>query len=388
MEQNVFSQNTIEQAINAIKAHEAVIKSMKEKTADTGLEDVAQELLMEKFGISQIEAEEIVTDLLKGIKTFDNQYKTAVEQEKMSVAAQLSEITKDMGDGEKTVCYANILTALQLLDNDTVARDIVEERQKENAKKSIEELTSEIEALFNNNIALETLAEVVQSNVDKAALSKIAKNIEMKKDEYRFLTALWLYIDQREGNIQFAESDIKLPATSLGVLAGASIEALIATNDLNEGKIDLKRWQVIMKWILGTAFIFGVLVLTAYAGAIVGLSVIGLFMSVFGISLLSFIAALVLAVGLCWCLGDAIADSTEKLLNYLSIIYDKYIVIATQKASKWIVALKEWVNKTRQKAKDMKEADGIGENPANGEEINPQTGTDTIEGTFAEPALA
>lgn len=388
MEQNVFSQNTIDQAIHAIKAHEAVIKSMKERTAEAGLEDVAQELLMEKFKISQIEAEEIVTDLLKGIKTFDNQYKTAVEQEKMSVAEQLTEITKEMGDDEKSMCYANILTALQMLGNENADDDVVDIKQQENAKKSIEELTSEIEALFNSAISLETLAEVVQSNVDKDALGEIAENIEMKKDEYRFLVALWLYIDQREGNIQLAESDIKLPATSLGVLAGASIEALIATNDLNEGKIDLKRWQIIMKWILGIAFVVGVLALTAYAGAVVGLAAIGLFMSVFGTSLLSFIAAFIGAAWLCWCLGDAVADCSEKILNYLSDVYDKYIVIATSKVSKWIVVLKDWVNKSKQKAKGTKQIDGIDENPTNGAEINPQTNTDTTEGAFAEPALA
>lgn len=388
MEQNVFSQNTIEQAINAIKGHEAVIKSMKERTAEAGLEDVAQELLMEKFGISQIEAEEIVTDLLKGIKAFDDQFKTAVEQEVMSVAEQLAEITAEMGDDEKSKCYANILTALQLLGNADVDNDLVDKKQQENSMKSIEELTSEIEALFNSDISLETLAEVVQGNVDRDALSEIAKNLEMKKDEYRFLVALWLYIDQREGNIQLAESDIKLPATSLGVLAGASIEALIATNDLNEGKIDLKRWQVIMKWILGVAFVVGVIVLTAYAGAIVGLSAIGLFLSIFGTSLLSFIAAFVFAAWLCWGLGDAIAESSEKLLNYFSGVYDKYIVIATNKISKWIVALKEWVNKSKQKAKDLKQADGIDENPTNGVEINPQTSTEANEGGFVEPALA
>lgn len=82
MEKNVFSQNTVEQAVNVIKEHEAAIKAMKEKTGEMPLADVAQELLMEKFGISQIEAEEIVVDLKAGIENFDNQYKVTVKQER------------------------------------------------------------------------------------------------------------------------------------------------------------------------------------------------------------------------------------------------------------------------------------------------------------------
>lgn len=387
MKQNVFSKNTVEQAVNVIKEHEAAIKAMKEKAGEMPLADVAQELLMEKFGISQIEAEEIVVDLKAGIENFDNQYKVTVEQERISVVEQLAEKAKDLSDKERVDYYANILTAIQLLGKEDLTEDMVTAKQKENASKTTEELATEIEAMLNGEISLDALADAVLNSVNKEALSKIAKEIELRKDDYRFLVALWLYIDQREGKIKFSDSDVKIPTATLGALAGASIEALIATNDLNEGKIDLKRWQVIMKWILGTAFVVGIVFLTAYTAAFVGLSAILLFMSLFGASLLSLIAATVLAIYVCGCWGEAIGDCSVKALEYLSDVYDKYIIIVTDKVAKWIAVLKKWVARTIQKAKQGLKSDSNSVEP-NENIVDTQTNEGTTEETFVQPSLA
>lgn len=300
---------------------------------------------------------------------------------------QLAEKAKDLSDEERVDYYANILTAIQLLGKEDLTEDMVTAMQKENASKTAEELATEIEALLNGELSLDVLADAVQNNVNKEALNEIAKIIEMKKDDYRFLVALWLYIDQREGKIRFTDSDVKIPAVTLGVLAGASIEALIATNDLNEGKIDLKRWQVRMKWILGTAIFVGLLVLSAISFAFAGMSVILLYMSLFGNSLLALIAATALSIYLGNWLGGAIFDCSVEALEYLSDIYDKYIVIVTDKVAKWIAVLKKWVAKTIQKAKQGLKSDNSSVEP-NENVVTTQTNEGTTEETFMQPSFA
>lgn len=390
MEQNVFSQNTVEQAVNVIKEHEAAIKAMKEKTGEMPLADVAQELLMERFGISQIEAEEIVVDLKAGIENFDNQYKATVEQGRISVVEQLAEKAEDLSDEERVDYYANILTALQLLGKEDLTEDMVTAKQKENASKTAEELATEIEAMLNAEISLDALADAVQNSVNKEALNEIAKKIEMKKDDYRFLVALWLYIDQREGKIQFTDSEVKIPTATLGVLAGASIEALIATNDLNEGKIDLKRWQVVMKWILGTVFALSAVLLVGFLGVYVGAFLAFFILATLGANLFACIVGILLAVGLGWYLSDIVENCFEKSLDYLSKVYDKYIVVLTDKVSKWFALFKEWVARLSQKPDDPNGPNGdtvgnlINEAPSENSQVN----EGRTEETFVHPQLA
>lgn len=383
MEQNVFSQNTVEQAVNVIKEHESTIKAMKEKAGEMPLADVAQELLMEKFGISQIEAEEIVVDLKAGIENFDNQYKATVEQGRISVVGQLAEKAKDLSDEERVGYYANILTALQLLGKEDLTEDMVTAKQKDNASKTAEELATEIETMLNGEISLDALADAVQNSVNKEVLSKIAKEIELRKDDYRFLVALWLYIDQREGKIKFSDSDVKIPTATLGALAGASIEALIATNDLNEGKIDLKRWQVIMKWILGAAFVVGVILVYMYAAAFVFGATLGFLLTILGTGAFAVYISVVLAICLCVALGATACEYTEKALDYLSEVYDKYIVVLTDKVTKWFALFKEWMAKRGQKP------GGSTPNTPNGGTVDTQTNEGTTEDTVGQqPAFA
>ena len=357
MEKQVFSQNTIEQAVKAIKAHEVDIKSMKsDEMSLAETIDAAQKMLIQKFGFYPIESKAIVENLLKGIENFDTQYKANMENEKVVAADKLAEMTKDMSDEERINYCANLLTALQLLKQEDVSEDMITQKQKENAEKTVEVLTAEIEVLLNEGISLETLAGAVQNGVAKEALAKIAETIEMNKDYYRLLTALWLYIDQREGNIKLDETGKEIPTELLGVLAGAGIEVLIATNELNEGKIDLKRWQVILKFILGAALVAGAIVLVAYSAAILAAGVLLFFTSIFGISTWVFIVTFIIGAYLCALLGEVAGEYLMKLFDYLSDIYDKYIQIVTQKVSAWIAVIKGKVTNTVQKQK-AKETD-------------------------------
>lgn len=343
MTQNQFSHEAINQAVIAIKGHESDIQAMKEKCANMPLAEVAQTILIGKFGIAQIEAAEIVEDINKGIAEFDAQYRVNVSCESVKAKEKLSELTKDMTDQERVKRYANILTALQVLEKGEVAKEEAEQLLEANLKKDADVLAEEIEALLNDGINLEQLANAVQDGVNIESISEIAKQIEMNKDDYRFMTALWLYIAQREGEIKLSESEVPVPTQMLGALGSASIEAILATAELKDGKIDLKRWQVVMKWILGALFVAGLLYLLWNIMGVLTFITTFLVLEYVGTSAIAVYIALLLGLFVCWFFAGKTFEFGKHALEFLSGLYDEYIGPFTEKTKTLAKKVKEWV---------------------------------------------
>lgn len=348
MTQNQFSQETINQAIIAIKGHELDIQAMKEKCANMPLVEVAQTILIEKFGIAQIEAEEIVDDINKGIAEFDEQFKANVVGGRVTAKEKLSNLTKDLSAEERSNRYANILTALQLINKSEATQEEAEQLLDANSQKDIDTLAEEIEALLNDGINLDDLANAVKNGVNVEAVTEIAKHIEMNKDDYRFMTALWLYIAQREGSIKLSDSEVPVSAQMLGALSGASIEAILVTAELEDGKIDMKRWQVIMKWILGALF-FAALLFLAWnvIGALAFISTY-VVLELIGYSAISVGVALVVGFLLCWFVTDKTLKWGFRAMEFLGELYDEYINPFTEQVKAIAAKVKEWASKIGQ----------------------------------------
>lgn len=341
-----FAQVTIEQAINAIKKHDEEFKIIQKESADKALEEIAQMMIIEKFGDAQIEAEEIVNDLKKGLADFDAQFRQNAETGKINVADQLTETTKNKSDEERKNCYVNILTALQLLSDKEISQGKIEAKQAENAQLSNEDLLVKIEEEMNNAISLNSLAANVQNELNLEILSKLATQLEMNKEDYRFMAALWLYIEQRENNIQLSDSEFTLPATELGALAGAGVEAIITTNKLNEGKIDMATWQKVMKWILGALLGIALGILALKLVVSVSFLALVLVWSLLGAGTIAFLFSMAISIYVTWKASGFVADTLVNVLELYSNFYDKYIVVVTDKVVSWITVVKEWVTTT------------------------------------------
>lgn len=341
-----FTQVTIEQAISAIKKHDAEFKLIQKESADKTLEEVAQMMIIEKFGDAQIEAEEIVSDLKKGLADFDAQFRENVETGKINIVGQLTEATKNKSDEERKNCYVNILTAIQLLNNKEISQEEIEAKQAENALLSNEELLVGIEEEMNSAISLDSLAANVQNELNEEILSELAEQLEMNKEDYRFMAALWLYIEQRENNIQLSDSEFALPATELGALAGAGVEAITTTNKLNEGKIDMKTWQKVMKWILGAliGIALGILALKL----VVSVSILALMLvwSLLGAGTIAFLFSIFVSIYVTWKASDFVTETWIQVLELYSNFYNKYIMVVTNKVVSWVALVKEWVTTT------------------------------------------
>lgn len=337
-----FSKTVIDQAIEAIKKHSEEFEAIRKDGSDLSIEEVAQKLIIDKFGDAQIEAEEVVEDLKKGLANFDALYKQNRETDKINIVEHLQEATKDNTDEERKNCYVNILTAIELLNNKNLSEDDVNVKLAENATLTTKELIEKIEEAMNSTIPLEALVIKVKDGLSSEMLSQLAKTIELNKDDFRFMAALWLYIEQRENNLKLSDSDFDIPAVELGTLAGASVEAIITNNALAEEKIDMATWQKVMKWIIGA--VIGIILGGAAILLVANISAATMILiwSIFGTGTIALILSAVVALYVAWHASDLVSEAWTEVLNLYSEFYNKHIAGVTAKISSWIDTVKAW----------------------------------------------
>lgn len=340
MKTNVFSNETLNSAVKAMNESQVEILKLREQVKNEPVNEVAQRYLMDKLSVTQSEAEEICNDIQQGISEFDAQFATNLSTGKVNLRERLESVTESM-DEEKRVKYlSGVLTAFQVAQQQEMSSQEISALQEENAKYSVEELINRIENLFDKKLSVEKLAEFVDTNVDATAIVELARQIDMSKEEYRFLAATILCVGQHNGSVKL--SDEPIPASLLGSLASAGVAAIKITGDLKEGKIDLKRWQVVLKWILGALVCCAlscaaIIVMCLLAGAIADV-----IFTVLGTGFLAILAASAILFYLSWNVSQHTVDGIFSLLEVLSGIYDQYIEPITQKVNGWFVAVKEW----------------------------------------------
>lgn len=340
MKTNVFSNETLNSAVKAMNESQAEILKLREQVKNEPVNEVAQRYLMDKLSVTQSEAEEICNDIQQGISEFDAQFTTNLSTGKVNLRERLESVTESM-DEEKRVKYlSGVLTALQVAQQQEMSSQEISALQEENAKYSVEELINRIENLFDEKLSVEKLAEFVDTNVDATAIVELARQIDMSKEEYRFLAATILCVGQHNGSVKL--SDEPIPASLLGSLASAGVAAIKITGDLKEGKIDLKRWQVVLKWILGALVCCALCCVAIIVMCLLASAIADVIFTVLGTGFLAILAASAILLYLSWNVSQHTVDGIFSLLEVLSGIYDQYIEPITQKVNGWFVAVKEW----------------------------------------------
>lgn len=342
-----FTKATVEKVAETIKKHGEEFSAIRNEGANLTIEEIAQKLIIDKFNEAQIEAEDIVNDLKKGLAEFDAQFSENKATETINVKENLEKACENCTDEERKNYYVNVLTAIELLNAGELTEEDVKAKLAKNAELSNEELLAKIEKVMNSSISLEELSATVKDGVNAEALSKLAKEIELKKDEYRLMTAVWLYIEQREGNLKLSDSDNALSAEQLGVMAGAAIETIITNNALSEGKIDLATWQKIVKYILGAALVLAWTSLSIVACSTLGFFAFTSFLTMIGTSMFAIMFSFVIVAIFVSDMMEWSGEGMKSVIAFLGDVYDKYIVKITAKISSWVEKLKEWVTKTK-----------------------------------------
>ena len=344
-----FSNETIAKAAEAIKLASEELKNIKNECAAQKPEEAAQTILMQKFGDAQIEAEEIVGDMMKGMAEFDTQMAANAASDSTGVARQMAEATKDMTDEQRHNCYANVLAALQLAANGDIAEEDIEERQEANAALTDEQLLEAIEQAADARIELGQLAAGMKDSLSATHIAQLAREAEMRKDECRLMAALALYIGQRDGTVSFG--DTPLSALHIGALAAAGTEAIIATGELEEGKTTLAKWQKAMKYILGA--LIGIALSATVIGLTIaaGLGVVGAVWDLLGVGLFATFVAIMAG-------SYIMADITEHgfaavgaALGWLDEFYDNHIAAICSKLRAWARTARQWAKAAAESTK-------------------------------------
>lgn len=348
-----FEKCTVEKAVETVQKHAEWFEAIRKKDENLSIEEFAQNLIITKFNDSQIEAEEIVEDIKKGLVNFDIQFNNNKDSEMINVRECLEKTTQGCTEEERKNCYVNILTAVELIDEKNVTENDVNAKLAKNAELSEEELIKKIEKSTNSLMLLNLLANNVKDGFNSDTLSQLVKEIELNKDEYRLMVALCLYMEQREGNLKLSDTEFAISAEQIGILAGATIEAMIANNDLNEGKIDLTTWQKVMKYIVGAVFTLAWIYLSIVVCAKLGLMAVALILSVIGSSTIALLISLIVGFVVVSKVSNLYIEAWNEILNVFITFYDNNIVQITAKIAKWIEMLKESVKKLTNKAKTV-----------------------------------
>lgn len=354
---NNFSNETINMIVSTINDNMSDIQAMR--TSEASVEVAGQKLLVQKYGLSEMEASEIIEDLKKGISEFENQMVSARTQNNVSVEENLSKLSEDMDDEKRIEYYASILTALQLLTSDEKNANEIESVLSENKALSIDELVAKIDQTLNESISLDVIGNSVKKELNAETMAELTSKIEMNKEDFRLNTALWIYILQRDGKIKLTDSEIGLPASTIGSMAAAGVETIITTNEYIQGNISLSTWQVVMKWILGS-LIFACLFVASVTLVCYGaLSFLSILLSLFGTGTLAIMVSFVMSMLAAWSWTETLSGVQFLILEKLGEIYDKYIPVLTQKVNNLCAILKAMLVKAKEvvveKAKETQE---------------------------------
>lgn len=350
MKTNVFSNETLNAAVKAMSESQEEIKNLREQAKVEPINEVVQRYLMDKLDMTQSEAEEVCNDIQQGITEFDSQFAANSASEKAILREKLESVIKDMEEETRVKYLSGILTAFQVAQQQELLAEEVTSLQESNAKLSVEDLISKIETQFNDNFSVENLAEFVNTNVDASAIIELAHQIDMSKEEYRFLAAAILCVGQHTGKVKLSEKPI--PASLLGALASAGVETLSLTGELKEGKIDLKRWQTVLKWILGALVVCALGVAAIVLVSLFTASLVDVIFTLLGAGFLGMFVTSIISVFVAWNTSEYLLGNLPKLLDLLASVYDQYIEPVTQKVKNWAAIVKGWIDTVVDKVKD------------------------------------
>lgn len=352
MKSTELSKDLVAKAVETIKNHSNEFLKKRSEHADLTIEEVAQIFIIDKFNDAQIEAEEIVNDLKEGLANFDSQYNKNKETDSIHVEECLRNATSKLEDEERKNCYVNILTAIELLHSKELSEADVNSKLTENAKFSEDELLERITKVVDASISLDSIVSKVSLGLDSNILSQLSANIRNNKDEYKLMTAVWLYVLQREKVIKLSDSDFDMTAVQIGALAGAALETIAVNNDLLEGKIEMDQWQKYLKWILGAviAIMLGSLALLVVVN--ISLFAMSLILAILGTGTISLFLSYLVAICVAWHISDVMVDGLMEVLQSYVDFYNKNIEGITSKIMSWIEMLKDLIRNGVDKIKD------------------------------------
>lgn len=349
METN-FTTTNLQTACAVLSSNTETIETLKKEHEGVSLFEAAQLFLIEKYNLSQTEAFEVVTDLKAGIEEYQAA-RTAVEANyEETLRKAITDSLKSLNAEEQTRYLASMLTALQLASKAECTQATIDEAVKANSNKSQDVLIEEIVKALDT-LPLSSVAEAAKT-LNSESIKAVAEAINKNTADHRLMAAVQLYAAQREGLLKLEDKQSPLPPKLIGALASASVDAMLATSELQDGTITLTKWQVIIKYILGGLFAvacssIAMLIITAVASSVMMFIWSGLGTSLIAL-LLSFAGILpILKYGV-----DYTIEGVTKVEEWLSPIYDKTVLTMTSWVTAVFASIRTWATNVAHSVKE------------------------------------
>jgi len=340
----------IKSVVEAIQSNLDAIRSLQEDKKDMTFAETAQIFLMDKLGYTQIQAQEVYEELGKGLAEYTAQQE-AIQADSSVVASSIIAATAGYSPEERTRIYVNVLTSLQLIDKTNEEADVETLRAKNSSLSDDELVKAVINAL--DGLPFQYVLDEIKDGITPEAISIIGGAKDMRTQDFKQAVALILYVAQKEGTISLATEDSDVSPRIIGAMAGAGADAMSATADLQDGKLDVAMWHTVLKSILGALFTVVFAAVCTFAILALNTLIAAAILSVFGHGL---IATLLVIPALFYFTKNAIKTSEEeydKLKGKLYPIYDSLIEHVTLWAKTVVDKIKAWMQMAREKAEEV-----------------------------------
>lgn len=357
-----FTTTNLQTACAVLSSNTEAIETLKKEHEGVSLFEAAQLFLIEKYNLSQTEAFEVITDLKTGIEEYQTA-RTAVEANyEETLRKAITDSLKSLNAEEQTRYLASMLTALQLASKTECTQATIDEAVKTNSNKSQDVLIEEIVKALDT-LPLSSVAEAAKT-LNSESIKAVAEAINKNTTDYRLMAAVQLYAAQREGLLKLEEKQSPLPTNVIGALASASVDAMLATSELQNGTITLSKWQVIVKYILGGLFAVACSSIAMLTIIAVATSVMMFIWSVLGTSLIALLLSFACVLPILEYGVDYTIEGITKVEEWLSPIYDKTVLTITSWATTIFTSIKTWATNVAHSVKE-RQSEALGQATTN-----------------------
>lgn len=355
MNNDTISYGALKSAIDAIHTNVEAINEIKVKGNNTSMTEAMQMHLMDIFGYTQIQAQEVIEMLTKGLSHYSTQRQT-IENTPSALQNSIRENLSLYSNQERIDILVNILTALQMVDSTNENKDIESLRQDNTSLTEDELILAVINTL--DGLPFLSVVETVGKELDQDSIVKLEGMRDMMTDEYKLAASVHLYIVQQQGKLNLGDGNELLSPEIIGAMTGAAIDAIIATEDFQNGRIDLKKWQRILKYILGALFVVSFCVLSVLAIASVNMTLVSTIMSIFGAGMISGFLSIIAMIAFCFKASQWYEEASDYAMEKMSGIYDKVITKLTDWADLLRSKIEAFIAESKQSAPTETQKEG------------------------------
>ena len=352
--QNLGLPQNFEVVMNAVKNYRKYVEKLMNDGAPD-YEAAARRGLMAGFDLSEEKAEEIICQLKEGIKLFDDNYAAFRDGH---IVDHVNQLLENKNDEEKKKMLAATLASMELVqqDEEQLTEEDIQKVLAGYEEKTIDQLVVELEEQLQKGSCFDGVIDYMAASrqqLDKEQLDALREVLRKKSDDYKFCTALLLYMLQADKTIDLSMrgNGVEMDPKTIGACAAAAV----AIQEVNVN-CDGNTWRERIKLILGVLFM--ILAAVAYSMLLMALTLFILsgLMMLFGQSILAIIIAsivslvvpLVLSKKMEKVLEMVMEEVIEKLDAAYEWVADK-VVAWFGKLKAYLARLKEWaVNKVKQ----------------------------------------